>query len=216
MGHASERPADGSRGQGVDRPRRPAHLGGRAMRSAGGSVPIRRRVSRLEDGSRHQVQPGRQGCEKLRRRHVHLAARARRGRGRQRLGQRRGGRQPNPEGRQTRADRCQVQSGREGVDDAGRARTIRERPRSLYLAERCRDRSWRRHLRRRRPQREWEQPRREVFKGREVHQVLGEERLGARRVPRPPRHRDGFKRTHFRRRPREQPHFRSSTRRGSR
>ncbi len=57
---------------------------------------------------------------------------------------------------------------------------------------------------RRRPRWHHERPHREVFKGRHVHQDLGRERFGTRRVRHAALARDGFDRPSVRRRPRKQ------------
>ena len=64
----------------------------------------------------------------------------------------------------------------------------------------------RRHLRHRQPPQRQEQSRREVHEGRQVHQGVGQERIGPGRDQRAAHDRDGLARAALRRRSREQPH----------
>ena len=164
----------------------------------GARRPVRHRlhVSRRQaQAARHdlQVRPEGQRRQKLRRADVHLAARDACRPRRQCLGDRRGGRRRGRDRRQSRregrAHRAQVQPGRKGADDARRARRRRKRRKSLPLAGGRRDGAQRRYLRRRRP---WlEQPHRQVFEGREIHQGLGQDRIRAGRIPDGALHRHG-------------------------
>ena len=82
----------------------------------------------------------------------------------------------------------QVQSRRQGADDARQGRRQRLGARSLRSADRRRGRAERRHLRHRQPPQRQEQPRGEVHEGRQVHQGVGQEgiRAAARSASRTP------------------------------
>ena len=164
----------------------------------GAGRPVRRRlhVSRRQaQAARHDLQVRSQGQrrQKLWRADVHLAARHACRPRRQRVGDRCGRRRCRGDGRQGRREsrphRPQVQSGWKGADDAGRTGRRRKRRVSFPLAGGRRDGSQWRYFRRGRPR--LQQPHREVFEGRKVHQGVGQDRICAGRVPGGALHRHG-------------------------
>ena len=120
----------------------------------GDRLPHRRQQ---DQGHRHgvQVQPAGRGREKLRPRHVHLAARTPCRPRRQRVGDRcrdHAGRRDGGQGRREgRTPSRQVQPGWPGADDARRTGRCRQRRAAPPFAELGRHRRQRRHLHRRRP-----------------------------------------------------------------
>ena len=161
---------------------------------------LRELVRRPHRGADPEVRRGRQAARALGRGDVHLPARRDRRSRRQPVGHRRARRErQGPPG-------LQVQSRRQGADDARQGRRQRLDARSLRSADRRRRRAERRHLRHRQPSQRQEQPRRPVHQGRQVRQGVGQEGIGPRRDQRAAHDRDGFARPAVRRRPREQPH----------
>jgi hypothetical protein len=102
------------------------------------------------------------------------------------------GDQPHSKRRQAGAHRRQVQPGGKVLLTLGTARCRGKRPGPLHLAERRRRVAGRRRVRGRWSRRNRQQPDRAVFEGWQVRERLGQDRLGARRVPVHPRDCHGF------------------------